>query len=181
MSLATTYRVEKSRKSFVCGKCGDTVLVGQPNVSFAVGFRGRSKRRCGKTECFPKPSERESSLVFSVYAAQEDFDADACQSMAELTEAVQDVISATEECQSEYENSEMFDRNEDLQERASMLEEAASTLESWADDLEEEPTEENWAEHSDAYADDTVEEAHATWLAEAREAATAAVNEMELP
>lgn len=181
MSLAKTYRVEKSRKSFVCGKCGKTVEVGQPNVSFAVGFRGRSQRRCGEASCFPKPSERESSLVSSVYAAQEGFDASTCTNLEDLTAAVQDVIDAAQECAQEYEGSEMFDRNEDLQERASMLTEAASQLEMWADSLEEEPTEENWAEHSDAYVEDTVEEANDTWLAEAREAATAAVNEMELP
>lgn len=175
MSLAKVYRVEKSRKSFVCGKCGDTIEVGQPNVSFAVGFRGRSQRRCGKPACYPSSSERESSLVASVYAAQEDFDVNTCDDLEDLTSAVQDVIDAANECASEYENSEMFERNEDLQERYDLLTEAASQLEMWADNLVDEP-------QSDEYsADAHFRKDHDEWIQEAREAATSAVNEMELP
>lgn len=166
---------------WTCGKCGDEIKVGQPAVKFAVGFRGRTQVRCAKPACFPKPSERESSLVSSAYAAQEEADLDGAASLEDLEAIRDDVASAVREVASEYEYSEMFEKNYDLQERADMLNSAADDLEGWEPE-DEEPQEddsETWefggTEH------DTYEEAHEAWLQAARESLNDAIDGMELP
>jgi len=171
MSLAKVRTTKKAQKEWKCGKCGRVIQKGETVHHFAVGFRARSQQRCDSPGCYPKPSERESSLVSSVYAAQEDFDVEDCNTQEEIDERVEDVAAACEEVADEYESSEMFERNEDLQERASLLRDAADTLRDWADSLEEEPTPE---------AGDLAED-HADWLEEARETAKSAVNDVELP
>lgn len=180
MSLARIYTTKTVRKDWTCGKCGAAIRKGvDGRISFAVGFRGYEQTRCTKPECYPTPSERESSAVASVYAAQEAVDFSTAESLDDLESLVEEVAAACEEVASEYEGSEMFEINEDLQERADPLNEAADTLRDWADSLEEEPTEEDWdpedSEH-ESFAD-----AHAAWLDDAREAAETAVNEVELP
>jgi hypothetical protein len=168
VSLAKINKIGKVRKATECEKCGDAIPVGSPAVKFAVGFRGRTRVRCSKTECFPKPSERESSLVSSVYAAQEEADVDSAFTLEELEQVRSDVVAATQEVAGEYEQSEMFERNEDLQERAQMLNDAAEALEGWEPDGEEPDAEED-------------EEAHDIWIQNARESLQAAIDEMELP
>lgn len=180
MSLAKINQISKVRKVTKCEKCGDTIYIGQPAVKFAVGFRGRTQVRCSKSACFPKPSERESSLVSSAYAAQEDADVFGAGSKEELEEIRNDVASAVREVASEYENSEMFDKNYDLQERADMLNSAADELENW-EPAEDEPTEEEeeWTIDGTDYSD--FDEAHDAWLEAARNALEAAIDQMELP
>lgn len=182
MSLAKINHVGKVRKVTKCDKCGDTIWIGQPAVKYAVGFRGRTQVRCSKTECFPKPSERESSMVSSAYAAQEDADVEGAGSLEDLESIRDDVAAAVREVAGEYEDSEMFDRNEDLQERADILNSAADTLEEWEPEGDEEPTEEDrnsWSYNGHDFA--TYDEAHDEWLLHARASLEAAINEMELP
>jgi hypothetical protein len=180
MSLAKINRVGKVRKVTKCEKCGDTIYIGQPAVKFAVGFRGRTQVRCSKSACFPKPSERESSLVSSAYAAQEDADVSGAASLADLEEIRGQVAEAVREVASEYENSEMFEKNYDLQERADTLNSAADELENW-EAAEEEPEEEDgpWTVDGTEYED--FDEAHDAWLQAARESLESAINDMELP
>lgn len=166
MSLAKTWRVNRVQKPVTCEKCGDDIPKGASAVKFRVGFRGGTRVRCDKTTCFPKPSERESSLVSSVYAAQEEASPGLAGSLEELEQIRDDVAAATREVAGEYEDSEMFDRNEDLQERAEILNSAADELETWEAEGDE-PED----------AGDEYEE----WLQAARESLQAAIDEMELP
>jgi len=166
VSLAKVNQIKRVRKSGTCEKCGLEIKVGDPAVRFAVGFRGMTRTRCTKPECFPKPSERESSLVADAYAAQEEVDLSTAGGLEDLETARDDVVTAVREVAGQYEDSEMFDRNEDLQERAETLNTAADTLEEWEPE-DEEPEED--------------EEAQAAWLEAARESLQAAIDEMELP
>jgi hypothetical protein len=180
MSLAKINQVGKVRKVTECEKCKDKIYIGQPAVKFAVGFRGRTQVRCSKSACFPKPSERESSLVSSVYAAQEEADTAGAGSLEDLETIRDDVATATREVAGEYEDSEMFEKNYDLQERADMLNGAADELDNW-EPAEEEPSPdaEEWTVDGTDY--DDFDEAHDAWLDAAREALQAAIDEMELP
>ena len=180
MSLAKINLIKKVRKSTKCEKCGDAINIGDPAVKFAVGFRGRTQVRCSKSACFPKPSERESSLVSSVYAAQEDVDTSTAGSLEDLETIRDDVATATREVAGEYEDSEMFEKNYDLQERADTLNTAADELDEW-EPSEEEPSadDEEWTVDGTEYTD--YDEAHAAWLEAARQSLAAAIDEMELP
>lgn len=182
MSLARVHEVKRVRKPWTCEKCGVEIKVGDPAVKFAVGFRGRTRVRCAKTECFPKPSERESSLVSSVYAAQEEVDVDSAGSLEDLEQIRDDVVAATQEVAGEYEDSEMYEKNYDLQERADMLNSAADELEGWApeeDEPQEDDEESTWTIAGTEYSD--FDEAHEAWLSEARESLKDAIDGMELP
>lgn len=180
MSLAKINLIKKVRKSTACEKCGDPINVGQPAVKFAVGFRGRTQVRCSKSACFPKPSERESSLVSSVYAAQEEADLSTADSLEDLTQVRDDVANATREVAGEYEDSEMFEKNYDLQERADTLNSAADALDEW-EPAEEEPSEDEEKWIVDGFDYDDFDEARTAWLEAARHALQSAIDEMELP
>ena len=181
MSLAKVNRIGRVRKPGTCEKCGLEIKVGDPAVRFAVGFRGRVRTRCTKPECFPQPSERESSLVSSVYAAQEGVDVDNANSLEELESIRDEVVTATQEVAGEYEDSEMFERNEDLQERAEVLNAVADELERWEPEEGEpdEDNEETWTFNGHDF--NTYEGAHEEWLLHARSSLQAAIEEMELP
>lgn len=98
MSLAKIQHVKSARKAQ--GKCevdGTEINPGDPYKHYSVGFRGRKRVRC-VTCPDPRPSERESSLLADVYAAQESADvesitttADAVEVIAEFSEAVREV------------------------------------------------------------------------------------------
>jgi len=180
MSLAKVNQIGRVRKPGKCEKCGLEIKVGDPAVRFAVGFRARPRTRCTKTECFPRPSERESSLVADVYAAQEEVDLSTAASLEDLETARDDVVSATQEVAGQYEDSEMYDKNPDLQERAEMLNTAADELEGWEPE-EEEPTpdDEEWTIAGTDY--DNFDDAYGAWLDAARESLQGAIDEMELP
>jgi len=180
MSLAKVNRIGKVRKATACEKCGDAINVGDPAVKFAVGFRGRTRVRCSKSACFPKPSERESSLVADVYAAQEDADVEGAESLDDLHEIRDAVAEAAREVASQYEDSEMFEKNYDLQERADTLNNAADELDQW-EPSEDEPSEdeEEWTVDGTDYTD--YEEARTAWLSTARSSLEAAIDQMELP
>ena len=169
MSLARVYTTKKVRKDWTCDKCGAPIRKGvDGRVSFTVGFRGFERTRCTKPECYPTPSERESSAVASVYAAQEAADFSTAASLEDLEQMVQDVADACEEVASEYESNEMYEINADLQERAETVRQAGEDLRSsWADGLEDEPTEDDFDEDAD---EDEFETAHDEWLEQAREA-----------
>jgi hypothetical protein len=166
MSLAKVNRIGRVRKPGKCEKCGLEIKVGDPAVRFAVGFRGFTRTRCTKPECFPKPSERESSLVADLYAAQEELDLSTAGTLEELEQARDDIANAAREVATQYEDSEMFEKNYDLQERADMLNNAADELENW------EPEGEEPEEDADEYE---------TWIDAARSSLESAINEMETP
>lgn len=174
MSLAKTWRVNRVQKPVTCEKCGDDIPKGSPAVKFAVGFRGRTRVRCDKTACFPKPSERESSMVADVYAAQEEADVSSADSLDALRQIRDDVATATREVASQYEYSEMFEKNYDLQERADMLNSAADDLEGWEPE-DDEP------EQEEGELDNDFQDRYDEWLENARQSLTDAIDGMELP
>lgn len=180
MSLAKVNRIGRVRKPGKCEKCGLEIEVGDPAVRFSVGFRGMTRTRCTKGECFPKPSERESSLVSSVYAAQEEADVESAGSLEELEQIRDDIATATREVAEEYEYSES--PSPDNEERAETLNSAADELENWQPEGDDEPDEDNeetWTYNGHDFED--YESAHDEWLLHARTSLEAAINEMELP
>jgi hypothetical protein len=71
-------RVSKADKSqpkpnYRCGKCGDEITPGTRYRYWLPYFRSNAKSiRCMKPACYPRPSERESSLMADVMRAVED-------------------------------------------------------------------------------------------------------------
>lgn len=177
MSLAKVHRAAKARKVWTCGKCGTTINVGEPVLSYSVGFRGYEQRRCDKKECYPTRSERESSMVSSVYDAIDSADWSSANEVSDLQEMLGDIAGVMREVAGDYENSEMFERNPDLQERAEMLNSGADDLEGW-EPQESEPQEDNkdtWDGHS------TFEDAHLAWFETVRAEAQQVADEAETP
>lgn len=181
MSLAKLHTTEKSRKEWRCGSCGDVIPKGSKVIRFTVGYRGRPQERCSKPECFPKPSERESSMVAEVYAAQESVDFGSADSREDIEAMLQDVQDACESVASQYEENPMFESNYDMQERAEQIRSAGDELENWADSLEDEPEENEQDYGAFENEENPYQAAHDAWMEEARSAAHEAVNNMELP
>lgn len=132
-----------------CGKCGDEIKVGGPYRWFTVGFRSHAKRiRCMKPACTPKMSERESSNLSTIMAAQEDaseqlnaLDA-ATVETDDVETIVQGVGETVKEVADEYRQAdESFGGggNTPNGERADTLESSADTLESWRFEGDSEP------------------------------------------
>lgn len=176
MSQARVHRAEKARKEWTCGKCRTLVKVGEPVLSYSVGFRGREQRRCTKTSCYPTRAELESSLVSSAYDAIDSADFTSALTLEDLQAVMQDIAGGIREVAEEYEGSTMFDNNEDLQQRAELLNSAADEVEGW--DPADEPEKDNPDEWD---GNVTFEEAHASWLEASREDAQQVVDEVELP
>ena len=180
MSLAKLSIIEKSRKEFECSKCGETIPKGSSTVRFSVGFRGRVQTR-HNPKCFPKPSERESSIIADIYAAQEDFDISGLETVDDITSAIGDVQSACDEVIQQYSDNPTYDGNDDLQERVSTIESARDELDQWESNIDvadpgeesemlwDEDSYESWQAHHDAYVEAM------------RDAANNAVDNMELP
>jgi hypothetical protein len=118
-----------------------------------------------------------------VYAAQEEADLDGAGSMEDLEQIRDDVVAAIQEVAGEYEDSEMYEKNYDLQERAETLNSAADELEGWEpeDEAPEEESNEDgvWEYSGEEY--DTLEEAQAAFLNDARESLRTAIDGLELP
>jgi hypothetical protein len=174
------HQVKRVRKPWTCEKCKAEIKVGDPAVKFAVGFRGRTRVRCSKSECFPKPSERESSLVAEVYSAQEEAGVDSAETLEDLYSVRDDVAQAAREVAGQYEESEMFEKNYDHQERADTLNSAADDLEAW-EPIEDEPNEDDGQCTVDGEDYDDFQEAHAMWFDATRQSLSEAINDMELP
>ena len=144
MSIARITTVQKSMKPGTCEKCRTDLPKGSAYLWFVVGFRSKNKRtRCLKPECFPRDSERESSLLADVYAARESAedsianasDAEEMTSIIEeYAEAIREVASQYEESK-EDENGNVF--NTVAEERQEALESAADDIESAAGDIED--------------------------------------------
>jgi hypothetical protein len=151
MSLARVYSA-KARKTtqkvygrdipLTCGVDGKQIEVGETYYFFYLGYRAAQKTvRC--TKHYPKQSERESSLLASVYAAQEDaedqlegIDArDSSDADSQVTDILQYVIDAADEVVQQYrEADENFGGggNTDSAQRADDLEAFSSDLQSFS-------------------------------------------------
>lgn len=191
MSVARVTTVQKSRKDQKpCGNCGTELPAGTGYLYYYVGFRSNYKRvRCLKTECFPRPSERESSKTATILAAQESFhdQVDRIDSKEAIEEAVQEVADAVNELAEEYrEAADAWENgNEQLEEKADHYESQASELEGWTWDGNDEP---DFCPRHEEGRPDFVEELpdcsecdhiRDEWLEECRDAAREAVDGIE--
>lgn len=131
-----------------CGKCGDELPKGSTYLTFAVGFRGHDQVRCTKKSCYPKPSERESSLVSSILSAQEDADeniaalewAGDAQDIIDALYAERDMVAeAIDEVRQQYEDADeaMGGHQGSNYERAQTLESSKDEVEQWSPDDDE--------------------------------------------
>lgn len=148
MSIARITKVQKSLKPGTCEKCKAALPKGSGYLWFKVGFRSRNKRvRCLKTECYPKDSERESSLLSEVYAAKEAAEEQVAEatSAEEMKDLVTEYAEAVREVASQYEEAMTDDQgnvfNTTAEERYEALEQAADDIESAADDIDDTTTE----------------------------------------
>lgn len=188
-----------------CGKCHNAIKAGEP-YRYWRQFRSRMKNiRCMKSECTPRPSELDTSLMSDVLAAQEDAgsaiaavpdpdiiengttDADAfVDSIREAIQPVIDAIDAASEQYREQDNAFGGSGATAGAERADTLENASSTLGDWQP---ENDTPDACGEHDDNPESidgfdpkcDECKESVSTWADEVRNSASSAVDEVELP
>lgn len=181
MSQAKVHRAAKARKKWTCGKCGVEVQVGEPVLSYTVGFRGQERRRCDKPGCYPTRSERESSQVAPVYDAVDNANWNACENLDDLVATLNEIAEVMREVAQEYESSEMYEKNEDLQERAGMLNDSADTLEGW-EPSEEQPEKDKPDEDGSWFGGYLeFEQARDAWFEQTRDEAQQTADEAEIP
>lgn len=188
MSVQKIETVKKSRKDQgQCSRCRCALPVGSGYLYWMPGFRSNYKIvRCLKVSCFPKPSERETSKVATILAAQENSAEvidDACD-VEEVETAVQEVGNSIREVADEYQEAlDAWEHgNEQLQEKVDHYETQAEELENWSYEGDHEPGHCDNYEHpdhdeSDEYCD--CEEKSLQWLDEIRDAARDAVGNVD--
>lgn len=192
MSVKKIETVKKSRKDQgKCGKCGEALPAGSGYLCWYPYFRSNTKMvRCLKPECFPRPSERESSLAATVLAAQESFHDNVgdLDSPDEIEAAVQEVADAVGETRDEYQGAldNWEHGNEQLQEKVDHYEGQQSEIDGWSWDGN---TDYALCEEHEGREDEVGEEAiqaceacqsnREEWLEECREAAREVVDAVE--
>ena len=195
MSIARVYTVQRANKDQgKCEKDGTLLPKGSAYRWWTKGFRSRYKHvRCMKPTCTPRPSELESSLLASVYAAQEDAQprlsalySDVVDNADELTQALQeileDVAAATDDVVQQYrDQDEQFGGggNTDSAERADTLEAAAEALREWQPDGEPDACEAHDEIGQQPGCDDC-QRALESWRDDAVNSAEQALAEMEV-
>jgi len=193
MSVARLYTVKKSRKDQKpCGKCGAELPAGTPYLYYYVGFRSNYKYvRCTKADCYPMPSERESSKIAPILAAQENFarNIDSADSPDDIAALVQEVGTAIREVADEYQEAldAWENGNYELEEKASHYESQADEPENWT--WGEGDTDYTLCLEHDGREDEVGEEAiqncdacqenREQWLQECRDAAQEIVDNIE--
>jgi hypothetical protein len=192
MSVQKIETVKASRKDQgKCSKCGDALPAGTGYLYWYPGFRSKYKIvRCLKSECFPRPSERETSKSATILAAQEAFhDSIGGQdSPDDIEAAVQEVADAVREVADEYQEAldQWENGNEQLQEKVDTYESSASEIEGWSWDGASEPdhcdehgSRSDW-EQDEIDACKDCQEKREEWLEECRDAAREVVDNVEL-
>jgi hypothetical protein len=187
MSLATIHNVKRAQKSQgSCGSCGTEVNAGDPYLWYTVGFRSGFKRvRCTKPECYPRPSDRESSKLASIYSAQENAESsiaslDNPDSLVDdietiLNELADEITAVAEEYREAAVNPNTgVTFNTDAEERADTLESGADELRSFSPDSE-------MPEVDEGEDETTIAEAKLDWIEEVKAEAIDAINSMEMP
>ena len=175
MSLAKIERVAKARKDQgTCEVCGTALPAGSPYKHYSVGFRGFKRKRC--VDCpDPKQSERESSKIAGVYAAQEEVDTSTITTIEDAKTVLSEFAEAVREVAQEYR-----DAADAVGAMGEEMEAAADTLESSADDVENTDLDEYaHDENGDEVGDDVTLEGSA--LDDLRTAVQEAVDGIELP
>lgn len=188
MSVQKIETVKKSRKDQgTCSKCRCALPAGTGYLYWMPGFRSNYKIvRCLKPSCFPKPSERETSKIASILAAQENFAEvidDACD-VEEAETAVREVGTALREVADEYQEAlDAWEHgNEQLQEKVDHYSAQADELEDWSYEGEQEK------EHCEFYEDEEHDESDEScdceekalqWLDDLRAGARDAVDNVD--
>lgn len=204
MSLAKVVEVKHARAEYRCEKDGTEIAKGDPYRWYVVGFRSKHRRiRCMNAGCAPRPSERESSNVSEVYAAQENaadrlgdlstsIDRDsASELVSEVREVLQEAADSIREVGDGYrEADENFGGggSTDMAEWADTLESAADEIESWepdtdAEDIDgcgEHEEEEGLTNGFDPDCEDC-QNAVTEWAGDLIDSARSAVEEVETP
>lgn len=157
-----------------CSKCHVEIKPGDPYLYWEPYFRSNTITvRCMKAECFPRPSERESSLMAEVLSAQESAEAQlndlSSAEDASFFESIRDeVAEAVESVKDQYtEAAEAFNGQGPNQEKADELESAYDELtgvdfdsppeRDELDGCEAAGTEEDAEKGIEAHADENVE------------------------
>jgi hypothetical protein len=191
MSVQKIERVKSSRKDQgKCSKCGTELPVGTGYLYWYPGFRSRYKIvRCLKDECFPRPSERETSKAATILAAQESFHdhIGELETPGEIEAAVQEVADAVTEVKDEYQEAldQWENGNEQLQEKVDAYETAGYEIDGWSFDGDEEPRlceDHEESERGSAAVEDcgVCQQLEEEWLDEIRDAAREVVDNIEL-
>jgi hypothetical protein len=132
MSLAKLHH-QKARKEYTCEKCQATIPKGHEYIGYTVGFRSKYVHR-RHTDCAPRPSERESSMLADAYAAVEGAEdsMDGLGSPDEFADVMADCASGIREVAEEYRAAaeSMGSAGEENNERADTLDAVADELES---------------------------------------------------
>lgn len=192
MSVKKIEIVKKSRKDQgTCGKCGDPLPAGTGYLCWYPQFRSNYKKvRCLKPECFPRPSERESTYAATILAAQEAFHDNVAglDSPDDIEAAVQEVADAIDGVKGEYEGAlDAWEHgNEQLQEKVDHYEDQHSELDGWSWDgnTDYDLCEEHEG-REDEVGEDAIQECEACqekreeWLEECRNAAREVVDAVE--
>lgn len=177
MSVARLYTVKKSRKDQKpCESCKMELPAGTPYLYYYVGFRSNYKHvRCTKSECFPKPSERESSKTATILAAQESFDVSGMDTKDDIEAAVQAVGDSVQEVADEYQEAldAWENGNSELEEKVSHYEDQANEISNWTYEGEAEPEQEE-DEDEEAF-----QERWDEWIEQVRSEAQDAVDNIE--
>lgn len=192
MSVAKVTVVQKARQDQgECGRCGKPLPAGSGYLWWTVGFRSSYKhKRCLREECYPRPSERESSKAASVLAAQEDFAAQVWSlwTVDDIEAAVADVAQAVVDLRDEYDEAlQSWEYgNEQLQEKYDHYDSQSYEIEGWSWDgtYDWERCEEHDEADAEVDEDGTPEceacaESREAWINEVREAASEVVDAVE--
>lgn len=172
MSLAKITVVRRAQKDQgECERCHTKLPAGSGYKHYSVGFRGYKRRRC--LECpDPLPSERESSKLAGVYAAQEAVDVSTITTVEDAQEVLREFAENVREVAQEY-----ADAADAMGEAGYEMQEKADVLNSSADDVEQTDLSEYEADTDDDDEDDD----SGLDLDALRDAVQTAVDEIELP
>jgi len=192
MSVAKIETVKKSRKDQgKCSKCGVELPAGSGYLCWYPMFRSNYKIvRCLKAECFPAPSERESSKAATILAAQETFHNLIARqdSPEDIEAAVQEVADAAREVADEYQEAldQWENGNEQLQEKVDHYESQADEADGWSWDgntdydlCSEHEGREDDVPEDEIQQCEACQEKREEWLEECRDAAREIVDSIE--
>lgn len=155
--------------NYKCGKCGDEIKVGDPYIYWEPYFRSSAKSvRCTKSSCYPRPSERESSAMATILAAQEAAQDTIAQwdreNISDLEAARDDVVQAYEEVIEQYREADESFGGQGATEAAQRAEDLESEKDEWEsldfDEFDESEVEECDHEEEDPDEEDAEVEEH---------------------
>lgn len=142
MALAPLKSVNSARKpQGKCSSCQVELPAGSPYRYYRSGYRGPKVKFCMKSECTPRESQRESSKLADVYAAQEDArdSINSAETVEEVRDAVETLSGAVGDTASEYEDAinETPMLEDQLTDKLGALEDYQGSLDGFEPDIDE--------------------------------------------